>query len=75
MVLGVAGAGDGAGLVNAEFGLDARLGGAFEEAEDVLAVLMLLLLGFVLLGLLFSGSLIVVFVDRIVDFFMRCVQG
>ena len=70
MVFGVPGAGDGAGFVDAEFGRDARFGGAFEEAEDMLAVFVLLLLSFVVLGLLFGGFLVGVFVYCLVDFFV-----
>ena len=70
VVLGVPGAGDGAGLVDAEFGLDARFGGAFEEAEDVLAVFVFLLLRFLMLVMLFVGSLFVGLVYCLVDFFV-----
>ncbi len=75
MIFSVARTGDGTGLVDAEFGLNAGLGGAFEEAENVLAVLVFLLLGFVVLGLLFRGSLVVVFVDCVVDLFVGRVEG
>ena len=70
VVPGVPGAGDGAGLVDAEFGLDARLGGAFEEAEDVLAVFVFLLLRFLMLEMLFVGSLLVGLVYCVVEFFV-----
>ena len=70
MVLGVFGADDGAGFVDAEFGLDARFGGALEETENVLAVLVFLLLRFVMLFLLFGSFLVGVFVDCLVDFFV-----
>ena len=69
------GADDGAGLVDAEFGRHARFGGAFEEAEDVLAVLVFLLLAFGVLGLLFGGFLVRVFVDGFVDLFVGCIEG
>ena len=75
VVLGVPGAGDGACLVDAEFGLDARLGGAFEEAENVLAVSVFLLLGLVALSLLFGGLFVRVFVYGLVDLFVRSVDG
>ena len=70
MVSGVLGADGGAGFVDAEFGFDARFGGAFEEAEDVLAVFVFLLLAFGMLGLFFSGLLGRVFVYCLVDFFV-----
>lgn len=75
VVAGVLGADNGAGFVHAEFGLDARFRGAFEEAEDVLAVFVFLLLAFGVLGLLFGGFLVRVFVYGLVDFFVGCVEG
>ena len=70
VVPGVFGADDGARLVDAEFGLDAGFGRTLEEAEDVLAVLVFLLLCFVLLLLLFGSSLFGTFMYCFVDFFV-----
>ena len=70
VVFGVLGANGGACLVDAEFGLHARLGGAFEETEDVLAGLVFLLLCLVVFFLRFGGFLFGGFVDCLVDFFV-----
>ena len=75
VVLGVLGARGGAGLVDAELGPDARPGGAFEEAEDVLPVLVFFRFGLVARGLLFGGFLVGVFVDGVVDLFVGRVEG
>lgn len=70
VVFGVPGAGHGAGFVDAEFGLYACFRGAFKEAEDVLAMSVFLLLSFLMLGLLFRGFLVGIFVYCVVDFFI-----
>ena len=70
VVFGVARASDGACLVDAELGLHARFGGAFEETKDVLAVFVFLLLCLVMFVLLFGSFLIGVFVYGLVDFFV-----
>ena len=69
MVAGVLGADGGTCFIDAEFGFDARFGGAFEEAEDVLAVFVFLL-AFGMLGLLFGGFLVRVFIYCLVDLFV-----
>ena len=70
VVLGVFGADYGARLVDAEFGLYAGFGSTLEEAEDMLAVLVFLLLCFVMLLLLFGSFLVRIFMDCLVDFFV-----
>lgn len=74
MVFGVPRANYSAGFVDAEFGLYASLCRAFEETEDMLAVFVFLLF-FVMLGILFGGFLVGIFVYCLVDFFVRCVEG
>lgn len=68
VVFGVPRASYGARFVNAEFGLYARFGGAFEEPEDVLAVPVFLLFCFKMLVLRFSSFLIRIFMYCLMDF-------
>ena len=70
VVLGVSGAGYRACFVDAEFGLYAGFGSPLEEAEDMLAVLVFLLLCFVMLLLLFGSFLVGTFMYCLVDFFV-----
>lgn len=69
MVFGVPRANYGACFVDAEFSFYASLCRAFEETEDVLAVSVFLLF-FGMLGLLFGGFLVGIFVYCLVDFFV-----
>ena len=70
MVLGVFGADYCARFVDAELGLYAGFGSTLEEAEDVLAVLVFLLLCFVMLLLLFGSFLVGTLMYCLVDFFV-----
>lgn len=70
VVFGVPRASYGARFINAEFGLYARFGGAFEETEDVLAVPVFLLFCFMMLVLRFSSSLVGIFMYCLMNFFM-----
>ena len=70
MVLGVFGADYCARFVDAEFGLYAGFGSTLEEAEDVLAVLVFLLLCFVMLLFLFGSFLVGIFMYCFVDLFV-----
>ena len=70
VVLGVFGADYCARSVDAELGLYAGFGSTLEEAEDVLAVLVFLLLCFVMLLLLFGSFLVGTLMYCLVDFFV-----
>lgn len=75
MIFGMLGANLCSGLVDTEFGLHTSLGSAFEETQNMLAMLvLLLLLPFLGFSLCFSRSLVVVLVDGFMNLIVRSIQ-